>query len=412
LVGIFAFYENTIFKVLPNNSSSGTFVSLIKIILNKQKLIIMKILNLKSTLTISIVGLLLITSCKKKKDETPTPTPTPSGPTYNIPTTYSFSNVNYSGQTTRITMLDEISAYMATGNTSGTVLDAQKLKDMYANTNNQFTDVALNTSGKQLKNKTFSLDQSLFDAYMDTIAMHSASIVSGTNGTAGVVVSTTDPTKKYLQGPNGIEYAQIIKKGLSGAVFYYQAMETYLANLGSDDNVTVVSGDGTAMEHHFDEAFGYLGVPIDFPSNTTGIKYWGEYCNKLNAQMGTNTTMMNACLAARAAISNSDYTTRDAKVAIIRSQWEKIVAAAVIYELNRAKTNITDDALRNHYVSEAIGFIMALKYNSQKLITNAQITQSLNYIGYNIYNVSITNIDNVRNLISTVYGLDAVKDNL
>lgn len=369
-------------------------------------------LNLKTFSLAVALFAIAATSCKKKKDDSPAPTPTPSGPTYNIPVTYSFNNVNYSGQTTRIAMLDEISAYMATGNTSGTVLDAQKLKDMYANTNNQFTDGALNTSGKQLKNKTFSLDQSLFEAYMDTIAQHSASTVAGTNGTAGVVVSTTDPTKKYLQGPNGIEYAQIIKKGLSGAVFYYQAMETYLANLSSDDNITVVTGEGTAMEHHFDEAFGYLGVPIDFPSNLTGLKYWGDYCNKMNSQMGTNTTIMNACLGARAAISNSDYTTRDAKVAIIRTQWEKIVAAAVIYELNRAKANITDDAIRNHYVSEAIGFIMALKYNSQKLITNAQITQSLNYIGYNIYNVSITNIDNVRNLISSIYGLDSVKDNL
>ncbi len=369
----------------------------------------MKNIYSKSTKIFTLIlAVSIISSCKKKEDEVPTPTPT--GPTYSVPTTYNFINVNYSGQTTRISMLDEISLYMSTANTTGTALDAQKLKDMYANTNNQFTDGALNTSGKQLKNKTFVLDQPLFDAYFDTIAMQSTSLMVGTNGTAGVVVSTTDPSKKYLQGPNGIEYAQIIKKGLMGAAFYYQAMDTYLANLSSDDNTTVVTGDGTAMEHHFDEAFGYFGVPIDFPSNITGIKYWGDYCNKLNTQMGTNATMMNACLAARAAISNSDYATRDAKVAIVRTQWEKIVAASVIYELNRAKTNITDDALRNHYISEAIGFIMSLKYNSQKTITNTQITQALNYIGYNIYNVSITNIDNARALISSIYGLDSVKD--
>ncbi|MBN8696009.1 MAG: DUF4856 domain-containing protein [Bacteroidetes bacterium] len=357
-----------------------------------------------------LAAMVLVSSCKKEEDEVPTPTP--AGPGYTVPTTYNFANVNYSGQTTRIAMLDEISTYMSTSNTSGTVLDAQKLKDMYANVNAQFTDPALNTSGKQLKDKTFSLDQALFEAYFDTIAQQSTSLVAGTNGTAGVVVSTTDPTKKYLQGANGVEYAQLIKKGLSGAIFYYQAMETYLSNLSIDDNTTVVAGSGTNMEHHFDEAFGYFGVPIDFPTNTTGIKYWGDYCNKMNAQMNTNAAVMNACLAARAAISNSDYSTRDAQVTVFRQQWEKIIAAAIIYELNRAKANITDDAIRNHYVSEAIGFIMCLKYNSQKTISNAEITQALNYIGYNIYNISLTNIDNVRNLISTEYGLDAVKDNL
>jgi len=372
----------------------------------------MQHLSLKNISLFLFAGAVLVSSCKKEKDEVPVPLPTPTGPTYNVPTTYNFNNVNYSGQTTRIEMLDEISTYMSSANTSGVVLNSQKLKDMYANANNQFTNTSLNTSGRQLKNKTFSLDQSLYEAYMDTIAMNSTSIVAGTNGIAGVVVSSSDPTKKYLQGANGIEYAQLIKKGLSGAVFYYQAMETYLANLGSDDNVTVVAGEGTAMEHHFDEAFGYIGVPVDFPTNLTGLKYWGDYCNKMNSQLNTNLTLMNACLATRAAISNSDYATRDAKVLVIRQQWEKIIAAAVIYELNRAKANITDDAIRNHYVSEAIGFIMALKYNSQKTITNAQITQALNYIGHNIYNISITNIDNVRNLISSIYGLDAVKDNL
>ncbi len=358
-------------------------------------------------LIIGIVASMTITSCKKDKDEEPAPA---TG--YAVPTIYNFSPMTYGGQTTRIAMLDEISTYMSTGNTALTVLDPIKLKEMYNNTNNRFTDTALNSSGKQLKGKTYILDQPLFEAYMDTIAMHSTSVVPGSNGVAGVVVSTTDISKKYLQGQNGIEYAQLIKKGLSGAVFYYQAMDTYLANLVTDDNTTVVAGEGTAMEHHFDEAFGYIGVPVDFPTNVTGLKYWGDYCNKVNPSLGTNAALMNACLSARAAISNDDYTTRDAKVAVIRQQWEKIIAAAVIYELNRAKTNITDDALRNHYMSEAIGFLMALKYNSQKTISNSDLTTSMNYLGYNIYNVTVTNIDNCRNLISTVYGLDSVKDTL
>ena len=53
---------------------------------------------------------------------------------------------------------------------------------------------------------------------------------------------------------------------------------------------------------------------------------------------------------------------------------------------------------------------MCLKYSSTKKITNAQTTQALGYLGFNIYNISSTNIDNCRNLISTIYGLDSVKD--
>ncbi len=355
-----------------------------------------------------ILGLLLsvsLVSCDKDEDITPvTPTPPPTAPT-----TYNFSNVNYSGQTTRIAMMDEIGTYMSTANTAGVALDAQKLKDMYANANSQFTDAALNTSGKQLKNKTFSLDQSLFDAYFDSIASNSQSLVTGASGTAGVVTSTTNASKKYLMSANGIEYGQLIKKGLMGAVFYYQAMETYLANLATDDNTTVVTGEGTAMEHHFDEAFGYFGVAVDFPTNLTGLKYWGSYSNQVNVSMGSNAAIMNAFLGARFAISAKDYTTRDAKVAVLRQKWELLVAASAIHELNAAKTSLADDALRNHYVSEAMGFVMSLKYNSQKTISDAQITQALAYLGTNLYNISSTDINNVIDLLSSVYGLDAIK---
>ena len=94
-----------------------------------------------------------ITSCKKDTITPEPEVPTPTTPSYTVPTTYSFSTVNYSGQTTRLDMVAEIKTYMNTGNTSLTVLNAQKLKDMYANVNNQFTNSALNTSGKSIKSK-------------------------------------------------------------------------------------------------------------------------------------------------------------------------------------------------------------------------------------------------------------------
>lgn len=337
---------------------------------------------------------------------------------YSIPTTYNFSPVNYSGQTYRISMLTEMTTLMKTGNTQGTIVNAQTLKDMFSNTGSPFSDTALNSSSKQLENKCFSLEVNTFKAYMDSLEMVSNSVVNGSNGVAGVVVSTSNPSKKYLLNANGVEYTQIIEKGLMGAVLYYQAMETYFCLTCSEgvgntvDNQTSDPVDGTVMEHHWDEGFGYFSVPIDFPANLTGIQYWGKYCNTVDPLLNTNEIMMNALLKGRAAISNKDYTTRDQQLTIVRETWDMICAGVVIHYLNETLNNLTDDALRNHSLSECVAFIGCFKYNVDKKITDTEISNVLSMIGTNFYNVTTVNLNNAKNTISTIYGLDAVKDNL
>jgi hypothetical protein len=122
--------------------------------------------------------------------------------------------------------------------------------------------------------------------------------------------------------------------------------------------------------------------------------------------------MMDNFLKGRAAITNKDNTARDEAREAVRTNWEKIAAGSAIHYINAAKTNITDDALRNHALSECIGFAMSLKYNAARKITDAQLAQVLNYIGTNLYNVSATNLDAAKNLLSSVYGFDSIKDNL
>src|SRR3989344_9141394 len=112
-------------------------------------------LSFKKTLLIVLPVSMLSVSCKK--DKTPEPTPTSSTPTYTVPTAYNFTSVDFSSSTKRIAMLGEITTYIKTAHTSTAtpVLDAQKMKDMYANLNSQFTiDPTLNSSGFQLKDKT------------------------------------------------------------------------------------------------------------------------------------------------------------------------------------------------------------------------------------------------------------------
>ncbi len=366
---------------------------------------------------VSLTILIALTSAGCRKDTGPEPEPEPisTGPTYTIPTSYTFANVNYSGQTTRLDMMAEMKAYMSTGNTSLTVLSAQKLKDMYANANSQFTNTALNTSGKDIKSKTFLVDQNVYETYMDNLEAASQSTVAGSNGVAGVVTSPVTSSKKYLCDANGVEWTQVIEKGLMGSLMYYQTTAVYLdaSKIGNGvDNSTVVAGQGTAMEHGWDEAFGYFGVPVDFPTNTAGIRFWGKYCNDRNTILSTNALVMNAFLKGRAAISNKDYTTRDEQVAVVRDGWEKVIAATIISYVNSTKTNITDDAVRNHNLSEIKGFLMNLKCNPTKKITTAQISSLETLLGTNFYTITIANLDQIKDDLSNIYGLNSVKNSL
>jgi hypothetical protein len=359
--------------------------------------------SVKSVLALVLAAGFILTGCNKDNNADPQPT-------YETPETYNFENVSHTGQTERLDMLAEMVAEMKKGNTKGTVVDAQKLKDMYANANNHFSF----TSANQLKNKTFEPDRALFESWMDTLAIASSSLLDGSNGIAGVVVSN-DKSKQYLFDANGVELTQIIEKGLMGAVFYYQASSVYLSDekIGASvDNSTVTPGKGTTMEHHWDEAFGYYGVPKDFPGNKTGIRYHGKYGNDRDALVETNKIMKEGFIKGRAAISNKDMNGKDEAVAKVREHWERVIASTAISYLNKAKADMADDALRNHSLSEAKAFIMSLKYNIGKKISNEQIDAVINHLGANFYEIELEHINAARNQLSTIYGMDSIKDKL
>ena len=323
---------------------------------------------------------------------------------YTVPTTYTFDSVDYSGQTTRLAMLTELSTEMKKGNTSGVTLSATLLKDMYANTNSPFTTAALNTSGKKLKDKTFATEQSIIEGYLDAHAFASQSVDAGSNGTAGVVQVGT---AKYLFDENGIEYTQLVEKGLFGSLIHYQIAAVYLGDDKMGTQVALAD-----RKHHWDEAFGYFGVPTDFPTNTTDIKFIGKYCNDRNALLGTNTAIMKAYLKGRAALNNSDETTVTIQIAIIRENIEKVLASTAIHYINEALANVSNDAVRNHTLSEGIAFARALKFSPDKKITNTQQSQLETYFSTNFYTVSTTGLQSAKNLISSVYGFDSIKDQL
>ncbi len=341
----------------------------------------------------------------------------------NIPETYEFkdennnSTVSYSGQTDRLNMLAEMKVYLSSAD-DGAVLDKQRLLDMFSNSNNAFVSSDLNSSTKQLENKCFVLDVDLFKSYFDSISIISNSDVNGSNGVAGIVNSTTG-TKKYLCSANGVEYTQLIEKGLMGAVLYYQMVEVYTREGKIGDNVdnstAVDAANGkyyTTMEHHWDEAFGYFGVSTNFPTNTDGVVFVGKYADKRDGVLGLNETIMDLFLKGRAAISAKDDEAKNEAASAIRPELEKVFASTAIHYLNAAMETETfgDDALRNHSLSEAVAFYRSLKYYADAKIMSSQITQVDEIIGDNFYTVSQASLEQARDLLSTIYNLDAVKE--
>ncbi len=61
----------------------------------------------KTISMLSLAACMLFTACEETTEVTE--------PSYNVPATYNFENVTYSGQQTRIDMLSEIDTYIKTG---------------------------------------------------------------------------------------------------------------------------------------------------------------------------------------------------------------------------------------------------------------------------------------------------------
>ena len=99
-------------------------------------------------------------------------------------------------------------------------------------------------------------------------------------------------------------------------------------------------------------------------------------------------------------------------IAIIRENIEKVLASTAIHYINEALANVSNDAVRNHTLSEGIAFARALKFSPDKKITNTQQSQLETYFSTNFYTVSTTGLQSAKNLISSVYGFDSIKDQL
>ena len=332
-----------------------------------------------------------------------------------------------SGQTDRLNMLSEMISTIDEV-TSGTAPDATTLLNMYANENSPFSDPALNASSKDLRSKTYSglgaIDANEIEDYLNAFAQDAAMYKDSTwaPGQPGIV--TADGSGSYFLNADGVEYSEIIEKTLMHAVFYYQACEVYTreGKIGDAvDNTIVTPGKGTDLEHHWDEAFGYWGVPTDVTATnfnaSSDLKYFGKYAKKGEAVgLPTFQNLLTAFISGRYAISTMDYTSRDEAAQEVRQHWEMVSVTTGIHYLNGAIANVGDDAKFYLELSEAYTFIQGLAYNQDRIISSSDWTAILSLLEVNgeasFTSVTIADLNNIKNQLASIYGLEAVKDQL
>jgi hypothetical protein len=312
----------------------------------------------------------------------------------NAPDTYTFerdgaSSVSYTGQTERLDMLAAMKDYLKRGD-NGEVITEQALLDMFENAGGDGGGQFDFTSGKQLKDKAFApdLDDRLFEDLFAAAAEASVAGNAGTDaedGTAGLIVRENSGNTILLDA-RGREFTQLVEKGLMGSVFYNQIYNVYLTDdrigEGVENDELAEGANYTPMEHHWDEAFGYWGAPVDFASNwpeerEDEDRFWAHYSNGSDDELGTNGAIMDAYIVGRTAIVNDDDAVKNAQRDALYEQHELVAAATAVHYINDTLGHLdegnTGEAF--HTLSEAWAFVNALRYSPRRAISLEQIDQ-------------------------------------
>lgn len=268
----------------------------------------------------------------------------------------------------------------------------------------------------------------------------------------------TDPTgapisQVYLT-PEGIDYHELIPKFLGGAIAFSQAADDYLDEGLSDDHTKLVEGKPyTALEHAWDEGFGYFGASVDYlkrtddevaaaaahDSNNDGkIDLKTEYSyspatyaakrdrgSAATAKTDFSGEIMNAFLRGRAILAAADDALTAEQKADLEAQrnllvasWEKAIAASTIHYLNEVLQDMGTFGTANYkfadhakHWSEMKGFALSLQFNPRSPLTGQQFELLHQKIGDRPALPGDANVDayktallEARNVLKEAYG--------
>ena len=348
------------------------------------------------------------------------------------PTSYSFasrfnegeSSVSYSGQVVRNLLINDIKIQMSTDAGSG---NPATLVSMMANDNADQAILSSAGSMTTVQTKYHDISTSHLNDRLTAVESYT---IPGYDANAGTLVSgwVQELAASGKTRATGLRLDQITQKTLWGAVSYWQGTSKYMSKIPTDDN-TVASGDGaayTAMEHHWDESFGYFGAALDYNTGYTddsrkngpnvdsngdgSIDFKSEYnvgwaitaakrdlCSACDTDLDFTKTIFDAYLEGRTLITNqADLADILVQRDIVMNTWEKVVAAVSIHYVNdvaddiaglitAADTSIApgSDATadyENHW-GEMRGYANGLLYNDFKAITDANLLRILTVMG-------------------------------
>lgn len=369
------------------------------------------------TVPILIAAALIMFSCSSDDNKTPLPDQascsdglqngdetgvdcdgscTPCETAINNPTTYNFernseSTVSFDGQSTRILMGTELLDKMM-DNTSS----AAELLAMFAHQTGDpdFQDPDLNASDKNISSKTAAsvdyfatnaTDQALIrtdfelwiQAQVDEVFPNWN--VAASAGNAGQIAD--GGSTRYISAL-GLEYNQLLNKGLIGGLMVDQSLNNYLSpavldagtNRADNDAGTVEEGKPfTTMEHKWDEAYGYVyGLNADpsDPNADLGVdQFLNNYIGRLEADMdfaGIADGIFQAFKLGRAAIVAGNYEVRDEQVQIVRENISRVIGVRAVHYLQQGKIALNQDTPdfggAFHDLSEAYGIIYSLQF--------------------------------------------------
>ncbi len=374
------------------------------------------------------------------------------------------SSVSYSGQVVRNLLLQDLKSVTdSVGKDGASPISVDDMLNLYA------YDDALNLKTRTSTGSTPALESnySALSTGKNLVGKISDAPVIGYDMTADELVrgwmseiaensqdSNKLGTAMAYTTDDGVDLSQMINKVLIGAVPYYQATGVYLNGLLERDNSEARDGEDpyTAMEHGWDEAFGYFGAARDyarysddqlagsvddftFDSNGDGsIDFKSEYNFGLSRNAakrdrggsGVDLTkdIFEAFLAGRTAITNQGTNDEISSFRQAASEgMEKVIAATVVHYINDTLSDMSDlgtpdenRANLNKHWAEMKGYTVALQYNPFKLITDGQLRELHGIMGTapkydepgsSAYNTQVANYQRAKVVLQTAYGFSS-----
>lgn len=362
----------------------------------------------------------------------------PDDTTITVPNAYTFesrfnegnSSVGYNGQVVRNLLIQDIQTKITElGMPGATPITAAELLALYEyNDASNLTTVTSTGTLPPLEDKysQIATDKNLSGKISDMT-------IPGYDKTADQLIrgwfqtiATNSQNADLLGTPmvyttaEGVDLSQMINKLLLGSVSYYQGTGVYLQGiLDQNNNDEDGSGGYTAMEHHWDEAFGYFGAARDYPS-FTDVQLAGstdDYVNDANSDgkidfsseynfafarnagkrdNGASTdftkTAFEAFVKGRAYIAGKGAQSEVVEQRKIAAEtWEKVIGATIIHYINEVVADMDklteasspeEQPDMNKHWAEMRGYAMALYYNPFRKISDQDMGIFQGYLGF------------------------------